>query len=294
MLDIHPTSVVDRSAVLGADVVVGPNCYVGPQVVLGDGCRLHNNVTITGNTRIGVGNVFFPGCVIGADPQDLKYRGTDTQVLIGDDNIFREHVTVHTGTEVAGGVTSIGNGNRFLVGSHLAHDIHIGNQCILANYVQLAGHVCVEDRVTMGGIIGVHHFVTIGTLSYIAGMTRVTSDVPPFMIFAGAPARVRGFNSEGMSRWNFDDERIHRMREVYKILFSRRAVAEGGNIIEKVAAIESNGQLNEDVRYLCEFIRRSTRDGVFGRYLESKRMDTDEDRKQFYEEDAEEAEEAAS
>jgi UDP-N-acetylglucosamine acyltransferase len=282
MLDIHPTSVVDRSAVLGDDIHVGPNCYVGPKAILGNGCRLHNNVTIVGHTRVGAGNEFFPSCVIGTAPQDLKYRGTDTQVVIGEDNVFREQVTVHAGTEVAGGVTQIGSHNRFLVGSHIAHDCIIGNHCILANGVQLAGHCCLEDRVTMGGIIGVHHFVTIGTLSYIAGMSRLTVDAPPYMIMAGYSARVRGVNSEGLSRWGFAEDRVQRMREVYKLLFSRRATAEGRTVLEKIASLEQDGRANEDVQYLCDFIKRSSRDGVYGRYRESLRSDSDADRKGFY------------
>ncbi len=283
MIEIHPTSVVDRDAVLGDDVRIGPNCYVGAKVVLGDRCVLHNNVTITGNTRAGSGNEFFPGAVIGAAPQDLKYRGSDTQVLIGDDNVFREHVTVHTGTEVAGGVTRIGNHNRFLVGCHIAHDCRIGSHCILSNAIQLAGHVCVEDRVTMGGIVGVHHFVTVGTLSFIAGFTRISTDVPPFMVVAGNPtARVRGVNTTGLSRWGYEEDRIRPIREVYKLLFSRRATADGVAVLEKIARLESNGEMTDDTRRLCEFIRRSTKDGVYGRYLESLRADTDADRAKFY------------
>lgn len=295
MIDIHPTSVVDRQAVIGEDVRIGPNCHVGPKVTLGDRCVLHNNVTITGNTQVGTDNQFFPGCVVGCIPQDLKYRGGDTQVIIGSDNVFRELVTVHSGTEVAGGVTRVGDHNQFLVGCHIAHDCEIGNDCILSNYVQLAGHVKIEDRVTSGGIIGIHHFVTIGTMAYLAGFTRITVDVPPFMIGAGYPqVQVRGVNTVGMTRWKFEDERIHRLRDVYKVLFSKRAMADAAGILEKVAAIESNGQMTDDVRYLCEFIKRSTRDGVYGRYRQSLRQDTAEDRGKFYEEAGAPSEEAPS
>lgn len=284
MIEIHPTSVVDREAVIGEDVRIGPNCCIGPKVVLGDRCLLHNNVTITGNTRIGANNQFFPGCVLGCIPQDLKYRGTDTQLLIGSDNVFRENVTVHTGTEVAGGVTKIGDHNHFLVGCHIAHDCQVGNHCILSNQVQLAGHVCIEDRVTTGGVIGVHHFVTIGTLAYVAGFARVTTDVPPFMIGAGQPmVQVRGVNTVGMKRWKFPEDRIDRVREAYKVLFSKRAAATGRSLQEKIAELESNGTMSDDVRYLCEFLRRSVKDGVYGRYRESLRTDTAKDRERFYE-----------
>lgn len=280
-IDIHPTSVVDREAILGAGTTIGPNCYVGPKVVLGERCRLHNNVTIIGRTRAGADNEFYPCSVIGGAPQDLKYAGGDTEVIIGDGNVFRECVTVHTGTEIAGGVTRIGDHNRFLVSSHIAHDATIGSHCILANHVQLAGHVVIEDRVTMGGIVGVHHFVTIGRYAYVAGMSRVTVDVPPFMTSAGYPTRVRGVNTEGMKRWGISEERIGRLKDAYRALFSRRATAGGGPILEKIAAIESNGP-DDDVRYLCEFIKRGLQDGVYGRYLESQRPDPREHRKHFY------------
>jgi UDP-N-acetylglucosamine acyltransferase len=295
MIEIHPTSVVDRQATIGEDVRIGPNCCVGPKVVLGDRCVLHNNVTIVGNTRIGATNEFFPCAVIGCEPQDLKYRGTDTQLIIGSDNVFRENVTIHTGTEVAGGVTRIGDHNCLLVGCHVAHDCEIGSHCILSNCVQLAGHVCIEDRVSMGGIIGIHHFVTIGTLSFIAGLTRVTVDVPPFMIMAGSTnGRVRGLNLTGMSRWGFDEARVKAIRDVYRLLFSRRGAADGKTVVEKIAKLESNGELTDDTRYLVEFIKRSTQDGVFGRYRESLRQDTAADSARFYNRAAEGAQEVAS
>ncbi len=293
MIDIHPTSVVDRNARLGEDVVIGPNCFVGPRVVLGDRCRLHNNVTITGSTTIGCENEFFPNVVIGCTPQDLKYRGGDTQVIIGSGNVFRENVTVNAGTELGGGVTRVGDHNRFLVGVHLGHDVQVGSDCIISNYVQLAGHSSIEDRVTMGGMIGIHNFVTIGRYAYVAGFVRITVDVPPYMITGGEPARVRGVNTVGMSRWQFDAERIERLREAFKLLFSRRALRGGGSLLEKVAALESNGAMNDDLRYLCEFLRRSTCDGVYGRYRESLRTDTAEDRGRFYREGVAEAREAA-
>jgi UDP-N-acetylglucosamine acyltransferase len=282
---IHPSATVDPKATLGANVTVGPNCFVGPNVVLGDDCVLHNNVTVTGHTVCGRQNEFFAGAVIGAPPQDLKYKGGLTRVEIGDDNVFRELVTVHAGTEVAGGVTYIGSHNRFLVGVHIAHDGRIGNSCILSNYVQLAGHVCLEDRVTMGGIIGVHHFTTIGTLAYIGGLSRIVNDVPPFMIVEGNPARVRGFNETGMKRWGFSEDRIRGIRDAYRMLFGPKAQTFGVSMLDRLSALESQAEHNGEVRYLCESIRRSVRDGVFGRWLERERKDTQADRQAYYGED---------
>lgn len=279
---IHESAHIDRKARLGRNVRVGPNCCIGPEAVIGDECILHNNVTITGTTTVGRNNEFYPQVVIGVPPQDLKYKGGPTRVDIGDDNIFREGVTVHAGTEVGGGATRIGSHNRFLVGVHIAHDVHVGNDCILSNHVQLAGHARLEDRVTMGGIIGVHHFTTIGTLAYVGGLTRIVVDVPPYMIVEGNPSRVRGFNRRGMERWGCSAEQVNAVRDAFRILFSHRAEEHGGTLLERLAHLEQRADLNGEVQYLCAFIRRSLCDGVFGRYLEHLRRDTEEDRRSFY------------
>ena len=282
MTEIHPQACLDEKARLGEDVRVGPFCVVGPDVELGDRCVLHNNVTVTGKTRIGAGNEFFAGAVIGTCPQDLKYKGSATELHVGEENIFRECVTVHTGTEVAGGVTRIGSHNRLLVGVHLAHDTEVGNDCVIANSVQLAGHVRIEDCCHIGGVAAFHHFVTVGRYSYVGGMARVTVDVPPYMIMQGYPARVRGVNFNGLGRWGIDESSISSLKNAYRLLFSRKPDDAFSNLLERVDQIESNGKLDEHTRYLCEFLRRSTREGVYGRYLESKRTDSSDDRRTFY------------
>lgn len=279
---IHPMACVDPQARLGDNISIGPHCYVGGAVELGDDCVLHNNVTITGRTVCGRGNVFFPGAVVGAEPQDLKYHGGQTCVEIGEDNVFREHVTVNAGTEVGGGVTRIGSHNRFLAGVHIAHDVVVGDYCILANGVQLAGHVHLEDRVTMGGIIGVHHFTTIGMLAYIGGLTRIVADVPPFMIVEGNPSRIRGYNEVGLRRWRYTEGQIKSVREAYRMLFGSRAEQRGPSLLERLSELEARPDLNGEVRYLCESIRRSIRDGVYGRWRERERQDTDADRQAYY------------
>jgi UDP-N-acetylglucosamine acyltransferase len=281
MSSIHATACVDPKADLGQDVEIGPHCYVGPGVRIGDGSRLHHNVTVVGKTRLGKNNELFPGAVLGTPPQDLKYRGGLTELVVGDENVFREHVTAHPGTELGGSVTRIGNHNRFLVGTHVAHDVTVGDHCILANGVQVAGHCHLEDCVTVGGIVGLHNFCTVGRHCYIGGLTRVTVDAPPFMIFAGQPGRVRGVNATGMVRWGFDEESIRRLRRAYKLLFSRRASAEGNNLLEKLGYLEADGALDENLQYLVAFLRRSIVNGVYGRYRESLRRDTAEDRARF-------------
>jgi len=279
---IHPTACVDPKAQLGPDVTIGAHSTIGPDVVLGAGCVVHNNVSIRGVTRCGDRNEFFPGCVIGESPQDIKYRGEPTRLEIGHDNVFRELVTVHVGTEVAGGVTRIGSHNLFLVGVHLAHDVQIGDACILSNYVQLAGHVRLYDRVTIGGLVGIHHFTTVGTLAYIGGLSRIVADIPPYMIVEGNPSRVRGFNETGMRRWGFSEEQILAIREAYRMLFSPRAESSGLSMLERLDRLQQRPDINGEVQHLCESIRRSLRDGVFGRHLESLRQDTDTDRERFY------------
>jgi len=279
---IHPSAIIDPGAELGRGVKVGPHCYVGPGVVLGDDCELRNNVTIIGPAVCGRGNVFFAGAVIGEDPQDLKYKGQTTRLEIGDDNVFREHITVNRGTEVAGGLTRIGSHNRFMAYVHLAHDTVVGDGCILANTVQLAGHCRLEDRVTMGGIIGVHHFTTIGTLAYVGGMSRITADVPPYMSVSGGPGRVRGFNETGMKRWGFAEEQIRSVREAYKVLFGKKSDEYGSSLQERLAYLEALSHTNGEVRYLCASIRESVDHGVYGRKLERLRRDSDADRRAYY------------
>jgi len=279
---IDESAHIDSRARIGRNVSIGPNCCVGAGVVLGDECVLHNNVTITGHTVCGRGNVFFPGVVVGEPPQDLKYKGGDTRVEIGDDNILRENVTVHAGTEIGRGVTRIGSHNRFLVGVHIAHDIVIEDDCILSNCVQLAGHVHVESKVTMGGLIGVHHFTTIGTLAYVGGLTRIVADVAPYVIVEGNPSRVRGFNETGMRRWGFSEGQIKGVREAYRVLFGPRAEEYGSSMMDRLTLLEERPDVNGEVRHLCESIRRSLRDGVYGRQLERNRHDSDADRRAFY------------
>lgn len=281
---IHPTAVIDPGAQLGDCVEIGPHCYVGSQVVLGEGSRLSHNVSLYGKTVIGRNNEFFPGCVIGATPQDLKYKGTPTELFIGDDNTFREQVTVHPGTEVGGGVTRIGNHNRILIGVHIGHDVQMGNNCVVTNAVQIAGHCRMEDCCHVGGMTGFQSFVTIGRYSYVAAMSRVTVDVPPYLVMHGYDLAVRGVNEKALKgRWGFPDEQVERLRAAYRALWGR---SNGGRVAlsERIAAFEAKGQHGEHVRYLLDSVNRSLHQGVYGRYLESLRRDTPQDRRRFYDE----------
>ena len=274
-LSIHPTSAVDPAATIGPGTTIGPFCFIGPDVVIGRDCIVHNHVTLIGDTRIGDRCTFFPQCVIGAIPQDMKYRGERTRLMIGNDNTFREQCTAHPGTTGGGGVTRVGHHNLLMAGVHVGHDVTIGNRCILANLCLLAGHVVLEDRVVIGGHVGIHHFVTVGRYAMVAGMTKITADVPPFMTVAGtrtARQEVRMVNGVGLKRHDFTEEQIRNLKHAYMRLFSRRARASGVPMIQTIERIKREDS-DENVLYLCDFLLRSFECGRKGRYLESLRTD---------------------
>jgi UDP-N-acetylglucosamine acyltransferase len=293
---------IHADAVLADDVEVGPGCYIGPEVRIGPGCRLMPNVTIIGNTQIGADNVFYPATVIGAAPQDLKYEGSSTKLIIGDGNIFRENVTAHTGTEVAGGVTEIGSNNQFQVGAHIAHDVRVGNHCILSNHVQIAGHVHIEDHVTISGLVGVQQFVTLGRYCFVTGMARCTCDAPPFMVF-GFEGSIQGVNVKGLYRWGFDEASIQHLRDTFKRLYPRRSQDTNHyrlrnlygllpakrndrngaiSLARRIREIEAESSLDEHCQYLIGFLKRSIHNGVYGRYLEAQRRDDSTLKAKFY------------
>lgn len=238
MKRIHPTAVVDPGAEIGEDVEIGPYCAIQGPARIGRGCVLHAHVTVMGHTSLGEGNHLFPGAVLGAEPQDLKYDGSPTALSIGDGNRFREHVTVHPGTVGGGGVTTIGSGGLFMVGCHVAHDCRVGDQVVLANHVLLAGHVRVGDRAVMNGASACHHFTTVGRFAYVGGLSRITQDVPPFTVVEGHPARIRGANTVGMRRAGIDPDTIARVkRAVFAIFLSaKESTAEALNRVEAECA----------------------------------------------------------
>jgi UDP-N-acetylglucosamine acyltransferase len=216
---IHPTAVVDPRAVLGEDVEIGPLCVVDGPVRLGARTRLVAHATVLGDTTLGEGNVLYPGAVLGAPPQDLKHAGGTTRLVVGDRNQIREHVTFHGGTAKGDGVTTVGSDGLFMVGCHVAHDGRIGNHVVLANHVLLAGHVTVGDRAIMNGASACHHFTTIGRLAYVGGLTRITRDIPPFVIAEGHPVRIRAANVVGMRRAGLPDATIALLRRAVHEIF---------------------------------------------------------------------------
>ncbi|MFN7684693.1 MAG: acyl-ACP--UDP-N-acetylglucosamine O-acyltransferase [Oligoflexia bacterium] len=253
MKKIHPTAVVDPSAELDSSVEVGPWCMIGPKVKIGAGTRLIANVVVDGRTTIGQSNVFYPFSSVGMIPQDLKYKGEDTELIIGDQNSIRECVTLNLGTAQGGGKTVIGSHNLLMAYTHLGHDCIVGNHCILANSAGLAGHCVLEDYVTMGGMCGVGPFVRIGAHAYIAGFSGVEKDIPPFAIAIGSrPCAIKGTNIVGLRRRGIAADTISVINESIK-LWMRADVEKERCLLE----IESQYGDRPEIQKLVSFIRNS-------------------------------------
>lgn len=273
MSNIHPTAVIELGARIADTAAVGPYCYVGSRTAIGPGTRLVSHVTVLGRTTLGADNTVWPQATLGADPQDLKFRGEDSTLEIGDRNVIRESVTMHLGTANGGGVTRVGSDNLFMVGSHVAHDCVIGSHVIMANAVHLAGHIHVEDHVVISGATGVHHYVTVGQYAFIGGMTRIVHDVPPFMIVEGNPSTVRGVNTVGLTRHKFAQDTIDTLKEAYRRLF-RKNNSDGcvQPMAESLNSLETEYPGDDCVRLLVQFLRNSAV-GLHGRFRESLRLD---------------------
>ena len=249
---IHPTAIIDPGAQIGADVVIGPYCIVGDKVVIGDGSWLQHHVTILGPSRIGKNNRFHAYASIGQQSQDLKYAGEPTWLEIGDDNNFREFVTVNLGT-LPGAKTIIGSHNHFLAYAHIAHDCIVGNRCVFSNNGTLAGHVIVEDHVIVGGLTAVHQFCRLGRFAITGGCSKIVQDVAPFTIADGNPARARGINQIGLQRHGHSEGQIKAVRAAFKTLYRSKL-----NIAQALGALRS-GSPDDDVRHLIEFVASSER-----------------------------------
>ena len=210
---------VDPRAELDDDVEVGAFSVVGPDVRIGRGTRLMNNVSVIGHVTLGEFNRVFPGAVIGGDPQDISYRGSDTQVVLGDHNLIREGVTINRGTEKEDGLTTLGSDCYIMAGCHIAHDCRVGSRVIMANATLLGGHVHIHDDATISGGVVVHHFSTIGSFSFTGGLSRVLHDVPPYMLAEGNPSKPRCINIVALKRNNFSAEAIQALAEAHRLLF---------------------------------------------------------------------------
>lgn len=253
MIEIHPTAIVHPGAQISADCFIGPYCIIGEHVSLGEACRLHAHVVMDGHTTLGCRNEIFPFACIGLRTQDLKWKGGMTRTEIGDDNTFREYVTIHSATQ-DGDVTRVGSHNHLLAYCHVAHNALIGNHVIMSNVATLAGHVKVEDYAVIGGLAAVHQFCRIGTMSIIGGCSKVVQDVPPFMLVDGNPGQTRTVNKVGMKRNGVSEEAQTAIKQAYKLLFR-----EGLTIPNALARIEAELPSLPEIQHLVAFARSSER-----------------------------------
>src|SRR6266403_42644 len=252
-VQIHPTAIVDPRAEIGTGTIIGPYCVIAPDVVLGQNCWLQQHVTLCGPMRGGARNKFYASCSIGQQTQDLKYQGEPTYLEIGDENTFREFVTISLST-TSKGKTRIGNRGTFLAYSHIGHDCQVGDGVVFSNNGTLAGHVQVGDHAVMGGLTAVHQFCRIGRFAITGGCSKIVQDVPPFMIADGKPAEIRGVNLVGLERKNFPAERVKWIKEAFRLIY--RSKYNTGQALETV---RKELPQNEEVREIVEFIEKTER-----------------------------------
>jgi UDP-N-acetylglucosamine acyltransferase len=250
---IHPTAIVDAKAEIGAGSVIGPYCIVAASVVLGADCWLQHHVTLSGPMTAGERNKFYAYCSIGQQTQDLKYVGEPTHLAVGDNNTFREFVTVHRGT-APDSVTRIGNGGNFLAYSHIAHDCIVGNNVIFSNNGTIAGHVEVGDYAVIGGLTAIHQFCRIGAFALTGGCSKIVQDVPPFMIADGNPAKVRSYNKVALERHAFPEETQRAIKDAYRLIY-RSAL----NLQQAVEQIRADLPETPEVAQLVAFVTSSPR-----------------------------------
>lgn len=251
---IHPSSIVEDGAVIGAGVHIGPFCWIGSQVEIGAGTVLKSHVVVNGVTRIGNDNEIYQFVSIGEVNQDLKYAGEPTRVEIGDRNRIRESVTIHRGTAQDVGLTKVGSDNLLMINTHIAHDCIVGNHCILANNATLGGHVSVDDYAIIGGMTAVHQFCVIGAHVMVGGCSGVAQDVPPYVIAQGNHATPFGINIEGLKRRGFDKATLHAIRNTYKLIYRS-----GKTLDEVKPEIEALAAGHPAVQAYLDFFTRSTR-----------------------------------
>ena len=254
-MHIHPQAIVSPKAKLGVEVRIGAYAVVGEGVELGDGCVLHEHAVVRGPSKFGAGNVFHPFCVIGGDPQDYTFRGEQVELETGEENIFREYVTISRGTDKGDGITRVGNKNFFLAYSHVGHDCQIGSNTLFVNGATLAGHVTVQDFVTLGAFSPVHQFCRLGRYSYIGASTVITQDVPPFsLIVTERETRCFGPNTIGLERKGFSAERIKALQNAFRLLTRSKK-----NTSQALEELRLTMASSDEVRELVEFVEKAER-----------------------------------
>ncbi|MBT6204115.1 MAG: acyl-ACP--UDP-N-acetylglucosamine O-acyltransferase [Alphaproteobacteria bacterium] len=257
MSDIHPTAIVDASASIADDVSIGPYSIVGAEVTLGAGVELMSHVVIGGDTTLGDGCRVFPFASLGLEPQDLKYSGERSKLVIGKNCTIREHVTMNPGTEGGGLLTSVGDDCLFMVGTHVAHDCQVGKSVIMANNAGLAGHVIVEEYAIIGGLAAIHQYVRIGRHAIVGGLSGVEQDVIPFGSVTGDRAYLQGLNLVGLKRHGFDRDDIHTLRNAYRLLF-----ADEGTMSERMTDVDDVFGVCPPVEVILRFMQAESSRGV--------------------------------
>jgi UDP-N-acetylglucosamine acyltransferase len=258
---VDPTARIAPGAALGPGVEVGPYSVIGPLVKIGPRTVIGSHVVIEGDTSIGADNHVFPFASVGQVPQDLKYRGEASRLVIGDRNKIHEFVTIHLGTELGGGVTQIGSDNLLMAYVHVAHDCRVGNHAVLANAATLGGHVTVEDWASVGAFSGVHQFCRVGTHAFVGGYSVVTKDVLPYSRTVGNRARIYGVNGVGLQRRGFTPETVAAIRQAYRLLLQSRL-----NTSQALARLEADLPATPEVRTIVDFIRSSARGVILKRH----------------------------
>jgi len=253
MSKIHPTAIVSPEAKISSDVEIGPFAIIENDVEIGEGTIVHNNVNIKAGARIGKNNIIYPYSVLAAIPQDLKFKGQYSQLVIGDNNSIREFVTISRST-IEGNKTIIGNNCLFMANSHTGHDCVIGDNCIVVNSVALAGHVVLEDNVVLGGLVGVHQFCKIGKNTMVGAHSMVVKDVPPYALFSGNPLHYEGLNMVSLRRKNFKLKTIEEIKKAYKIIYNS-----GLNVSQAIEKIKLDIQQTEEIKHLVTFIENAGR-----------------------------------
>ena len=254
MAQVHPTAIVDQAVQLGRGVEVGPFSLIQGRVVIGDDTRIGSHVVIKDATTIGARCRVFQFAVLGEIPQDLKFKGEESQLIIGDDNTIREFATMHRGTQGGGGVTRVGRGNLFMAYTHVAHDCQVGNGVIMSNAATLGGHITVEDHAILGGLSAVHQFCRIGRHAFIGGCSAVHRDVPPYVMAVGNRAKLVGLNLVGLKRQGFSDTALQSLKRAYEVLFMSEL-----NLREAIARVKQEFSQIPEINHLLHFLETSER-----------------------------------
>ena len=256
---------IDPRAEIDEDVEIGPFSIIGPHVRIAAGTRLIGQVTLMGHVTIGRDNTLYPGVVLGAEPQDLSYQGSSTEVILGDRNVLREGVTINRGTEKEDGITSVGNDCFLMANAHVAHDCRVGDNVVLANGTLLGGHVHIQNHVSISGNVAVHHFATIGEYAFVAGLSRVLHDVPPYMLVEGFPCRPRCINIVALKRNEFSPEVVKGLAEAHRLIYRAKVGLDHAREI-----LRGNEQLYPHVNHLLSFVQNQ-QEGKHGRSRERRR-----------------------